>query len=49
MGFVKMGFKKGDFPIAEAYYGRAISIPIYQGLTFDLQDEVVTILKRLLS
>ena len=47
--YQKMGFKKGDFPIAEAYYGRAISIPIYQGLTFDLQDEVVTILKRLLS
>ena len=47
--YQKMGFKKGDFPIAEAYYGRAISIPIYQGLTFDLQDEVVIILKRLLS
>ena len=43
-----MGFKKGDFPIAEAYYSRAISIPIYQSLTFDLQDEVVAILKRLL-
>ena len=46
--YQKMGFKKGDFPIAEAYYSRAISIPIYQSLTFDLQDEVVAILKRLL-
>ena len=46
--YQKMGFKKGDFPIAEAYYSRAISIPIYQSLTFDLQDKVVAILKRLL-
>jgi UDP-4-amino-4,6-dideoxy-N-acetyl-beta-L-altrosamine transaminase len=42
------GFKKGDFPKVEDYYSRAISIPIYQGLTFEYQDKVVKVLKELL-
>ena len=46
--FKNMGFKKGDFPKAEDYYSRAISIPIYQGLTTELQDKVVAVLKDLL-
>ena len=40
------GFKKGDFPKVEDYYSRAISIPIYQGLTFEYQDKVVKVLKE---
>ena len=47
--FKKMGFKKGDFPKAEDYYSRAISIPIYQGLTTELQDKVVAVLKKILN
>jgi len=46
--FQNMGFKKGNFPIVEDYYSRAISIPIYQGLTTELQDKVVKVLKDLL-
>ena len=46
--FQNMGFKKGNFPIVENYYSRAISIPIYQGLTTELQDKVVKVLKDLL-
>ena len=46
--FENMGFKKGNFPIVENYYSRAISIPIYQGLTTELQDKVVKVLKDLL-
>ena len=46
--FQNMGFKKGNFPIVEDYYSRAISIPIYQGLTTELQDKVVKVLKDVL-
>jgi UDP-4-amino-4,6-dideoxy-N-acetyl-beta-L-altrosamine transaminase len=46
--YQNMGFKQGDFPNAEAYYRRAISIPLYSGLSFDMQDQVVTVLKRAL-
>ena len=46
--YQNIGFKKGDFPKAEDYYSRAISIPIYQGLTFEYQDKVVKVLKELL-
>ena len=47
--FKNMGFKKGDFPKAEDYYSRAISIPIYQGLTTELQDKVVAVFKKILN
>ncbi|MBI1220644.1 MAG: UDP-4-amino-4,6-dideoxy-N-acetyl-beta-L-altrosamine transaminase [Rhodobacteraceae bacterium] len=38
------GFKWGDFPVAEQYYRRAISIPLYSGLTEADQDRVVAAL-----
>ncbi len=44
-----MGFKQGDYPNAEHYYSRAISIPLYQGLTFDKQDDVIEILTKVLQ
>jgi len=47
--YQNIGFKKGDFPKAEDYYSRAISIPIYQGLTTELQDKVVAVLKKILN
>ena len=46
--YEKMGFSLGDFPEAEKYYGRAISIPIFQGLTIEMQDGVVNALKKVL-
>ncbi len=36
-----MGFVAGDYPEAMAYYGEAISLPMFQGMTDDQQDEVV--------
>ena len=42
------GFKAGDFPNAEAYYARAISIPLYAGMTDADQDEVVRVLGTVL-
>ena len=46
--YENMGFKKGDYPNAENYYENAISIPIFQGLTIEMQDKVVNILKQVL-
>lgn len=44
-----LGFSVGDFPVAEAYYRRAISIPLYSGLTDEEQDRVVLALKAALA
>jgi dTDP-4-amino-4,6-dideoxygalactose transaminase len=45
----KLGFKWGDFPEAEEYYGSAISLPIYYGLTDEEQDFVVEKLAEVLA
>ena len=39
-----LGFKPGHCSEAEHYYGEAISLPMYPGLTEAQQDEVVTAL-----
>jgi dTDP-4-amino-4,6-dideoxygalactose transaminase len=39
--WAERGFSRGDFPNAENYYDRAISIPLYVGLTEDAQNKVV--------
>ena len=47
--YENMGFQKGDYPSTESYYENAISIPIFQGLTIEMQDEVVNVLKKVLA
>jgi UDP-4-amino-4,6-dideoxy-N-acetyl-beta-L-altrosamine transaminase len=47
--YKSMGFSQGDFPNAESYYSRAISIPMFQGLSFEMQDRVVDIIKKVLA
>lgn len=42
--YQSMGFKNGDFPEAERYYARAISLPMYPGLSIADQDKVVEVL-----
>tara|TARA_R110000824_G_scaffold400686_1_gene608846 strand:- start:14887 stop:16044 length:1158 start_codon:yes stop_codon:yes gene_type:complete len=44
-----MGYTKEDFPEAMAYYHEAVSLPIFQGLTEQQQDEVVHVLKSVLK
>lgn len=39
---VPLGFKEGDFPVAEAYYERAISLPLYPQLSQDEQAYIIT-------
>lgn len=41
-----LGHQKGDFPIAEDYYLRAISIPLYATMTDSDQSAVIAALKK---
>jgi len=43
------GFKKGDFPNAESYYERAISIPLFHAMTCEQQDQVIVALEKVLK
>lgn len=43
--YEKLGFKAADFPVAEAYYQEAMSLPIYPGLTEEQQDQVIRTLE----
>lgn len=43
--YQRLGFKRGDFPIAEAYYQRAISLPLFPTMTEAQQDKVVAALE----
>jgi UDP-4-amino-4,6-dideoxy-N-acetyl-beta-L-altrosamine transaminase len=44
-----MGFAPGDFPVAEAYYAEAISLPMYPTLSEAEQDRVVAALREALD
>jgi len=47
--YQSMGFKSGDYPQAEQYYARALSLPLYPGLLDDQLLTVVNELKRTLA
>ena len=35
--YLEIGFNQGDFPVAESYYSKAISLPLFSQLSFDDQ------------
>ena len=39
--YAYLGYKKGDFPIAEIYADTVLSLPLYNGMTEDEQDYVI--------
>jgi UDP-4-amino-4,6-dideoxy-N-acetyl-beta-L-altrosamine transaminase len=41
-----LGFQNSDFPQAEQYYREAISLPLYQSLSDEQQDQVVEALRQ---
>lgn len=45
----RLGFKPGDFPVAERYYARALSLPLFPALTPMQQDCVVSVLAKTLT
>tara|TARA_Y100000816_G_scaffold161600_1_gene115615 strand:- start:4260 stop:5429 length:1170 start_codon:yes stop_codon:yes gene_type:complete len=47
--YQNLGFNEGDFPIAEAYYSKAISIPLFYSLKKKEQDSVIELLKTILK
>ena len=47
--YKKLGFKKSDFPVAEDYGKRAISLPLYVDLKFSDQKKIIGILKKAIS
>ncbi|MEO4046300.1 UDP-4-amino-4,6-dideoxy-N-acetyl-beta-L-altrosamine transaminase [Pseudomonas sp. CAU 1711] len=44
--YQRMGFQVGDFPEAERYYREAISLPMFQTMTEQQQDEVIAALNK---
>ena len=46
--FSMLGFNVGDYPNAEAYYERTISIPLFHSMSKQQQDEVYNALKTVL-
>ena len=47
--FQDLGFARGLCPVAEDYYAREISLPIYPGLTDAEQDLVIEAVYRLIE
>jgi len=45
----QLGFGPGQFPAAEAYYSRAISLPIFPDLTDEEQERVISALQASLA
>lgn len=39
--YKELGYKSGDFPTSEAYYGQCLSLPMYPTLTDAEQDRVI--------
>ena len=47
--YQKLGFNLGDFPASEHYYQEAISLPLFHAMTVEQQDEVVSVLTKVLQ
>ena len=45
----RYGFKTGDFPIAEEFYRREVSIPMYPGLTSDDVEYITSSIKSVVE
>ena len=39
--YKNLGWKNGDFPVAELYYKQCLSLPMYPSLSFENQDYVI--------
>jgi UDP-4-amino-4,6-dideoxy-N-acetyl-beta-L-altrosamine transaminase len=47
--YQNLGWKKGDFPVAENYYDRCLSLPMYPTLTDEEQEYVIEQIKNYYS
>ena len=46
--FLNMGFKHGDFAVAESYCQNSISLPLFSQMSFKIQDKIVDNLTNIL-
>ena len=44
--YKRLGYREGDFKIAEEYYSRCLTIPIYPSLSDEEQDYIIDIIKN---
>lgn len=47
--YKKQGYKRGDYPVAEAYYDRCLSLPMFPTLTSEEQQYVIDKVKEFVS
>lgn len=47
--YQKLGFQWGDFPNAETYYQRALTLPLYYDLSEEQQDYIINALRKILQ
>lgn len=47
--YQQMGFAEQDYPESMAYYSEAISLPMFHGMSEEQQNEVVSVLTRVLG
>lgn len=47
--YAQMGFKPEDFPVAQDYYREAISIPMFQTMSDEQQDQVVAAINQAMN
>ena len=46
--YKKLGFRRNDFPVSENFFRRALSIPIYPGLSKKTQNKIIKIISSTL-
>ncbi len=44
--YIELGYKKGDFPIAEIIADTCLSLPLYPGLTSEDQNKIISLIKQ---
>ena len=47
--YQQLGFENTDYPLANAYYAQALSLPLYFDLTNTQQDLVIALMLELLE
>jgi UDP-4-amino-4,6-dideoxy-N-acetyl-beta-L-altrosamine transaminase len=47
--YQQLGFKKGDFPVAENFYNNAMTLPLYPSLSDEQQNTVIDVLFEVLQ
>ncbi|ABP81462.1 UDP-4-amino-4,6-dideoxy-N-acetyl-beta-L-altrosamine transaminase [Stutzerimonas stutzeri] len=47
--YQRMGFQSGDFPEAECYYAEAISLPMFQTMSEEQQDDVTAAVRQAIT